>query len=595
MVVGPGDFKKMLNPHQWHGLRRLTAYLRRHRGRLAAGFICILLTNLFLLAAPRVMGYAVDQLQESVTREKLATYGAAIIGLAICEGIFRFFMRRLIIGVSRDIEYAIRNDLFLHLEALPMAFYQKNKTGDLMSRVTNDLSNVRMLLGPGIMYTANTIVVAAFAVLLMLRINWRLTLLALLPLPAVSFSVRHFGKKIHDLTEQSQGKLADLSARVQESMAGIRVVKAFVQERQEVGDFDRMNQALVAKNRDLIRVQSVFYPTMELMIGLAIVVVIWFGGRQVIQGAISLGDFVAFNVYLGRLTWPMIALGWVVNLLERGRASMQRLNYILDAVPDVSDEADVLPQFEVQGSIEFRNLSFSYNGTPTLRNVSFGIPKGKTVAIVGATGAGKSTLVQLIPRLYNAPPNSLFIDGVPIERIPLASLRRAIGFIPQDTFLFGETIRENIAFGVASPTQAEIQRAAEISNIDTDVQSFPMKYETIVGERGITLSGGQKQRTAISRAVIRDPKILILDDALSSVDTYTEEQILHELKQVMRGRTSILISHRVSTVKEADEIIVLDKGKIVERGTHAELLGRDGYYAELHRRQLLEEELAVSE
>src|SRR5262244_3366395 len=355
----------MLNSYKWNSLSRLGRYLQQHPGRLAAGFICILLTNFFLLATPLVMGYVVDRLNESVTREKLPTYGAMIIGLAICEGIFRFFMRRLIIGVSRDVEYAIRNDLFQHLETLPMSFYQKNKTGDLMSRATNDLSNVRMLVGPGIMYTANTIVVATFAVLLMLRVNWQLTILALLPAPAVSLSVRHFGKRIHDLTEQSQGKLADLSARVQESLAGIRVVKAFVQEKHEIAEFEFANQALIAKNSQLIRVQSIFYPTMELMIGLAVVVVIWVGGRQVIQGAITLGDFVAFNVYLGRLTWPMIALGWVVNLLERGRASMERLNYILDTPPEVKDADDVLTDFEVQGAIEFRNLSFSYNGTTT--------------------------------------------------------------------------------------------------------------------------------------------------------------------------------------------------------------------------------------
>ena len=585
----------VLDSQKWGVLSRLKPHLLRYRGRIAAGFICVLLTNIFLLAAPRVTGYAVDRLTEAVTREKLIYYSLIVLALAICEGIFRFLMRWLIIGVSRDAEYELRNDLFHHLEILPASFYQTNKTGDLMSRVTNDLSNVRMLLGPGIMYTANTIVVTVFAVVLMLKINWHLTLLALLPLPAVSVSVRHFGRRIHDLTEESQARLADLSARVQESMSGIRVVKAFVQERYEIRDFEQMNQALVAKNRELIRVQSVFYPTMELMIGLAVVVVIWVGGRQVIQGTISLGDFVAFTVYLARLTWPMIALGWVVNLLERGRASMQRLNYIFDTIPDVKDDLDQLEDIEIEGNIEFRGLNFAYNGTATLRNISFVIPKGRTVAIVGATGSGKSTLVQLIPRLYNAPPESLFIDGVPIERIPLSTLRRAIGFIPQDTFLFGETIRENIAFGMESATDEGVERAARISHIDTDVQGFPKKYGTLVGERGITLSGGQKQRTAISRAVIRDPKILILDDALSSVDTYTEEQILQELKQVMRNRTSILISHRVSTVKDADEIIVLDAGQIVERGTHAELLASSGYYAELHRRQLLEEELAVSE
>jgi ATP-binding cassette subfamily B protein len=585
----------VLDPQKWSVLSRLKPHLLRYRGRIAAGFICVLLTNIFLLAAPRVTGYAVDRLTETFTREKLIYYSLAVFGLAICEGIFRFLMRWLIIGVSRDIEYGLRNDLFRHLEVLPASFYQSNKTGDLMSRTTNDLSNVRMLLGPGIMYTANTIVVTAFAVVLMLKINWHLTLLALLPLPAVSASVRHFGRRIHDLTEESQARLADLSARVQESMSGIRVVKAFVQEKYEIRDFEQMNQSLVAKNRELIRVQSVFYPTMELMIGLAVVVVIWVGGRQVIQGTISLGDFVAFTVYLARLTWPMIALGWVVNLLERGRASMQRLNYIFDTIPDVKDDSNRLQDIDIEGSIEFRGLNFAYNGTPTLKNISLVIPKGRTVAVVGATGSGKSTLVQLIPRLYNAPPESLFIDGVPIERIPLNTLRRAIGFVPQDTFLFGETIRENIAFGMESAADESVEKAAGISHIDADVQGFPNKYETVVGERGITLSGGQKQRTAISRAVIRDPKILILDDALSSVDTYTEERILQELKQVMRNRTSILISHRVSTVKDADEIIVLDAGQIVERGTHAELLTRDGYYAELHRRQLLEEELAVSE
>jgi ATP-binding cassette subfamily B protein len=578
--------------NKWSVFARLMVHIQQHKVRLGLGLLCIVCTNAFLLATPWVTGkYAVDGLQESITRQKLAYYAALIVGLTIMQGVFRFFMRMLIIGVSREIEYALRNELFQHLEDLSVSFYQKNKTGELMSRATNDLSNVRMLLGPGIMYTVNTGFVAVLAIALMLKISWQLTLFSLLPLPLVSYSVGHFGKRIHDLTEQAQAKLADLSARVQESLAGIRVVKAFVQEKHEVAEFDRMNRSLVDKNRELIRVQSIFYPTMELMIGVAVVIVLWFGGRLVIQGAISLGDFVAFNMYLAMLTWPMIAFGWVVNLFERGRASMERLNYIFKAPADVKDEPGVLSNFQVEGSVEFRNLSFSYNGVATLRNISLSIPKGKTVAIVGATGSGKSTLVQLIPRLYNAPPNSLFIDGVPVECIPLETLRRAIGFIPQDTFLFGETIRENIAFGVESASDSDIQRSAEISSIYEDVDSFPNKFETMVGERGITLSGGQKQRTAISRAVVRDPKILILDDALSSVDTYTEEKILRELKQVMRHRTSILISHRVSTVKEADEIVVLDNGEIVERGTHIELLARNGYYAELHRRQLLEEEL----
>ena len=579
---------------KWRSLSRLYPYLGQHRSRLAAGFVAIVFSNAFQMMGPWVMGMAVDSLYVSVTRSRLVYYAEILVALTLLEGICRFGSRWWFIGASRDMEYALRADVFTHLESLPMSFYQRNKTGELMSRATNDLSNVRMLLGPGIMYSVNTIVTAVVAVAFMLSIDWRLTLLALLPMPIVSVAVRKVGQQINALTEESQGKLAELSARVQESMAGVRVVKAFSQESQEIRDFRRMNEDLVAKNNQLIRVTSVFYPLMQFVIGLSIVIILWFGGREVVQATITRGQLVQFIFYLGTLAWPMIALGWVVNLLERGRASMQRINYILETESDVKDGADQ-GEFDVQGEIEFRNLSFAYNGTPVLRNISLMIPKGKTVAVVGATGSGKSSLVQLIPRMHNAPLNSLFVDGIAIERIPLESLRRAIGYIPQDTFLFGETIRENIAFGVDEASDEQVERAAEISNILMDVQQFPSGFKTIVGERGITLSGGQKQRTAISRAVIRDPKILILDDALSSVDTYTEEHILRELRHVMKGRTSILISHRVSTVKEADEIVVLDRGEIVERGTHDQLLANGGYYAELHQRQLLEEELEVSE
>jgi ATP-binding cassette subfamily B multidrug efflux pump len=561
---------------------------------MIVGLGCVVGTTSLYLATPWVLRYAIDSLSESITQEKLVSYAVLIVGLTIGQGIFRFLMRWLMIGVSRSIEYELRQDVFAKLEELPLSFYQKNRTGDLMSRATNDLTNVRMLLGPGIMYTANTILITVFAMVLMVGIDWRLTVVALIPLPLVSFGVRQFGRRIHRLTEESQSKLADLSARVQESLAGIRVVKVFAQEDHEKETFRELNQRLKDKNMDLIQVTSMFFPTMQFTIGFSTVVVLGFGGRQVITGAISIGDFVGFTVYLGMLAFPMIAMGWVINLLERGRASMARLNYILDTEPAIQDATDAI-EHDIQGEIEFRNLSFSYNGVRVLDDVSLVIPRGKTLAVVGATGSGKSTLAQLIPRLYNAPPESLFIDGIPIERIRLADLRRSIGFIPQDTFLFGETVFENIAFGIQDASREKVEEAARISNIYKDIEDFPMAFETMVGERGITLSGGQKQRTAISRAIVRNPKILILDDSLSSVDTHTEEQILTALGGMMRDRTSILISHRVSTVKGADEIVVLDQGRIVERGNHQDLLQTNGLYAELHQRQLLEEELAVSD
>ena len=593
-------------------LHRLRAYVGRYRARLLLGALCVSLSNLAAIASPRFLKYAIDSLGGSISKEKLLAYSALIVVFAVLEGIFLFLMRKIMIGVSRYIEYDLRNDLFAHLLGLSRRYYQNHKTGDIMSRATNDMNAVRMLLGPGIMYSANTIVRMIVVLFFMLHIHVTLTLFALATIPIVSLAVRYFGAVIHKRFEKIQEAFSEISARVQENLAGIRVIKAFTQESSEIEQFKRLSQEYIHKNLGLIRVWGAFYPMLGALLGVGGVFVLWFGGREVMAGRITLGDFVAFNAYLGMLSWPMIALGWVINIIERGSASMGRINHIFDAQPEIKDDSvSVSPVpfilqdksgsrslpagpvlSEIQGEIEFKNLSFAYNGTRVLRDINLRIPRGATYSIVGETGSGKSTLINLLARTYESTDGEILIDGLPIQKYPLRSLRSQMGYVPQETFLFSDTIRGNIAFGVEEASQTAVHEAARLAQILPDVEGFPKRFETLIGERGITLSGGQQQRTAIARALIRNPRILILDDALSSVDTYTEERILTALKEIMRGRTSILISHRVSTVKFADQIIVLNQGSIVERGTHEELLDRGGYYAELYQKQLLEEELA---
>jgi ATP-binding cassette, subfamily B, multidrug efflux pump len=623
-------------------LSRLVASAKKYRVRLTLGVVCTTLSNLAATVSPLVLKHVIDSLNTSISKERLLYFGALIVLFAVLEGVFLFLMRRIMIGASRLMEYDIRNDLFAHLLGLSRRYYQHHRTGDIMSRATNDLNAVRMMLGPGIMYSVNTVIRLAIVLFLMLRINVALTLFALISVPAVALAVRYFGTVIHQRFEKIQETFSEISARVQENLSGVRVIKAFTQEESEIGEFKRLNLEYIQKNLQLIRVWGLFYPVLGFLLGLGGVFVLWYGGREVIGGRMTLGDFVAFNAYLGMLTWPMIALGWVINIVERGSASAGRMNQIFDTQPEIFDEsvkisaAQSIPSTEepapkripslgggeglkslhgsdsgravpdgprpsqegipppIQGEIDIRNLSFAYNGQTVLKNINLRIPLGATYAIVGETGAGKSTLVSLLARVYDVTDGEILIDGVPLQKYSLQALRSSLGYVPQETFLFSETVGENIAFGVDQGSPSDIQEAARLAHILPDIEEFPRQFDTLIGERGITLSGGQQQRTAIARALIRNPRILVLDDALSSVDTATEERILSHLKVVMHDRTSILISHRVSTVRFADQIIVLKDGEIVERGTHEELAAREGYYADLYQKQLLEEELTES-
>ncbi|SRR5579871_2253776 len=592
-------------------MRPLLPYLKHYRWGMVIGAVCIVLSNGAWVLLPKVIGGAAEAMQANVTRHRILIFAVEVLAVAAVRAIFLFLTRWIVIGISRDIEFDLRNDLFAHLETLPHSYYQRMRTGDVMARVTNDLNAVRMLMGPAIMYSANTLVFTAGALSFMIAMSPKLTMYAFLPLPVVSVVIQSFGRKIHERFERIQAMFSDISARAQENFSGARVIRAYVQEDAEIKAFERANQEYIARSLKLVRLMGMLWPTLELMLGLAMVLVLWIGGREVLlgqttvhlvsslgsgttlrlPGSMSVGDFTAFTIYMMQLTWPVIALGWVINIFQRGTASLGRLNEILEEQPDIRDEPSAR-DLPVLGEIEFSDLSFAYDGKPVLQGINLKIPCGTSMAIVGPTGSGKTTLVNLIPRIYDADPGSVLIDGRPIRDFRLASLRQNIGFVPQETFLFSDRIRDNIALGVESATDQQIRDAAEVANIARDIEGFPEQYQTMVGERGITLSGGQKQRTAIARALIRNPRILILDDALSSVDTHTEDQILNHLREVMHDRTTIFISHRVSTVRNADRIAVLHAGRIVALGTHDELLALNGYYADLYNKQLLEEELA---
>lgn len=574
----------------------LYPYLKRYRGSYAWGAVCVFFMNGAWVLVPPIIGHAIDDMRKAgISLHRIGMLALLLLLISGTKAIFQFLIRWIVIGVSRDIEFDLRNDLFQHLETLSHSFYQRTRTGDIMARATNDLNAVRMLLGPGFMYTANTVVFTAFALGFMLHISRSLTFYAFLPLPIVSIVIQYFGRRIHERFERIQAMFSEISARAQENFSGVRIIRAYVQEQAEIAGFEVANREYIARSLTLVRLIGMLWPTLETMLGLAIVLVLWLGGREVLHGHITVGEFTAFNTFMVQLTWPVIALGWVINIFQRGTASLGRIDELMQEKPEIADAPNVLattPKQELEGEIEFRNLNFAYNGVPVLHDINLRIPAGSSLAIVGPTGSGKTTLVSLIPRIYQAEEGSVLIDGRPVQEYALATLRRNIGFVPQETFLFSDTIRENIAFGVPSATDQHIRWAAESASIANEIESFPEQYKTIVGERGITLSGGQKQRTAIARALIRDPRILVLDDALASVDTQTEDKILNHLREVMQGRTTIFISHRVSTVRNADRIAVLHGGRIVELGTHEELLSLSGYYSDLYSKQLLEEELA---
>jgi ATP-binding cassette subfamily B multidrug efflux pump len=608
-------------------LKPLLPYMRRYRRAYVWGGLSVVLNNAIWIMFPLVIGAAIDDLNHGVTRQKILYFASILVAIALAKSVFLFFTRWILIGISRDIEFDLRNDLFLQLEKQPAAYYQQRRTGDIMARMTNDLQAVRMLLGPAIMYSANTILFSIGALFFLVRISPLLTVVALAPLPVASILVQSMGRRIHDRFERIQAMFSDISAQAQENFSAARLIRAFAQEQAQIDSFETSNREYIRRGLRLVQLMGMLWPTLEFMLGLAMVIVLLVGGHLVLSHRLTVGSFTAFATYTVMLTWPIIALGWVVNLFERGTASVMRIQELLDEKPTIDDSAAVEDLPPIRGDIEFRHLTFAYDRVPNpyegaprdgapaatasaaaspstapslstgpqvLKNISLAIPAGSSLAIVGPTGSGKSTLVGLIPRLYDADPGMVLIDGRPVGEYPLDTLRAAVGFVPQETFLFSESVRENILLGAPDAGSAAMLDAATAALILAEFEEFPHAFETLVGERGLTLSGGQKQRSAIARALVKDPRILILDDALASVDTGTEERILEELRRRMQGRTTLLISHRVSTVRHADRIAVLVHGRISELGTHDDLLARNGYYASLYEKQRLEEELAVA-
>ncbi len=572
----------------------LKKYFARYKKKLFWGFVFIIFSNAGTVYVPLLMKDAINDLQHNVTTGMLLNYGLLIVGASLIAGIFRFLIRQTIIVVSREIEFDLRYDFWNHIQRLPLRYFQNNSTGNIMAHATNDINAVRMFLGPAVMYSVDTSIRLAIVISIMFSLNTSLTVYSLLPLPLLSYLVYRVGKIIHAKFTLIQEKFADLTTKAQENFSGIRVIKSYVREENEITSFKKLSREYLSRNMDMIKIQAFFQPILFLITGFSIIIVIYLGGIQVINNQTNLGDIAAFIIYLGILIWPMIAFGWVINIIQQGEASMKRLNKIFHEPFEIYEDENTDYSIDsIKGDIEFKNVSFQYNENLPyiLKDINLKIPKGSTYAVMGYTGAGKTSFINLIPRLYDSTNGEILIDGKNVKNIPLNILRTNVGLVQQESFLFSDTITNNISYGLREISKERVVEVSKIAHFNKDVESFPKEYETMMGERGITLSGGQKQRASLARALAIDPKVLILDDSFSAVDTHTEEEILQSLKQFMQSRTSIIISHRVSTVKDADKIIVLSDGKIAEQGTHEELVNLGGIYADIHYKQLLEKEL----